>query len=182
MLQLPTLYTLSLPCTCRSLWAWCVPRGPRARCPASDHGRWCPFHVGSSTRCRFQQRRICDEMRGDLMLPNIFTHTWEHVQILPAQLHGFSDTANRCLQTMTKGDSSQSFSKKAASARDAVERLCYIYRSYLCYSHKNSSDLEGTCKRSPKPDRSTHLLHNNKRRSRQVVRFLTCVCFGARSM
>jgi len=49
-----------LPCTCRSLWAWCVPRDPRERCPASGLGRWCPFHAGSSGRYRFRQHKICE--------------------------------------------------------------------------------------------------------------------------
>lgn len=53
-----------LPCTCRSLWALCVPRGPREHCPASSHGRWCPFHEGSLERYRFQQHKICTGERS----------------------------------------------------------------------------------------------------------------------
>lgn len=47
-----------LPCTCRSRWAWCVPRGPKERCPASGRGRWCPSRAGNSERYRFQPHRI----------------------------------------------------------------------------------------------------------------------------
>lgn len=49
-----------LPCTCHSLWAWCVLHSPIGRCPASDRGIWCPFHAGSSEQYRFQQHKICE--------------------------------------------------------------------------------------------------------------------------
>lgn len=118
---------------------------------------------------------------------NISTRTWEHVQILPAQLHGFSDNANRCLQTVTKSDSSQSF-------RIVLQHLLVMLSSVcVTFTEATRATAIRTDLSEPRGWRahvnalqsliaSTHLLYKNKRRSRKVVRFLTCVCFGARSM
>lgn len=83
--------SLSLPCTCHSLWAWCVPRGPGERCPASGHGRWFLFRAGSSERYKFQQHKIWREKEEKRLclcfLCVISVSDWSAKEILILHIH-----------------------------------------------------------------------------------------------